>query len=270
MEPLRQKAFTTSSVTIKYWTSDTPEKPTVFLMHGAAMDHDMFKPQLEVLQDYNVIAWDARGHGESRPVQGSFTITNLANDALSILDSLNIDSAIFIGQSEGSMIAQEIYRLKPSVVKALVSIGGSPIMLQYSKMDIWLLNVSTLIIKAWPYSNFMQALAKKTAVTKEVQDYALNTVGKISQKDFLSIWSGVTSSISVAGITDMHITAPLLITYGDQDTTGTVMKNNIRWKEYEPSSELVVVPNAGHNANQDNAAFFNQLLANFLVSISLQ
>ena len=268
MNPLQQKSFVTDSATIHYWTNGNLGKPTVFLLHGAAMDHSMFDPQLEVLQSYNVIAWDARGHGASRPVRGNFALSDLANDALAILDSLNITSALFIGQSEGSMVAQEVYRLRPLVVNGLVSIGGSPIMLTYSKMDIWLLNLSTSIIKVWPYKNFMNALAKKTAIKKNVQEYALSTVASISKKDFLSIWSGVTSSLSTAGIMDMQITVPLLLTYGEHDTTGTVKKNNIRWHEYEPHARLVVIPDAGHNANQDNPSFFNELLAKFLNDIS--
>jgi len=261
---LLKKEYKNTSVSIKYWTTDNITLPTIFLLHGAAMDHEMFNEQLEVLSNYNVIAWDARGHGESRPVKGEFTINDLARDAIAILDSLAIDDVLFIGQSEGGMIAQEIYRVKPAIVKGIITIGASPIMLPYSKMDIWLLNLSTSIIKVWPHTNFMNALAKKTAVKKSVQQYALKTVGKISKKDFLNVWSGVTSSISVSGIKDMHISVPLLITYGAKDTTGTVKKNNIRWKEYEPNAELAEIPDAGHNANQDNSIFFNELLNKFL------
>ena len=137
MELLKQKQYHTPSVTIHYWTTDKSDKPTIFLMHGAAMDHGMFESQLEVLQNYNVISWDARGHGESRPVQGVFSIHDLANDAIAILSDLKINKAIFVGQSEGGMIAQEVYRINPSIVTGIVSIGGSPIMLRYSKMDIY-------------------------------------------------------------------------------------------------------------------------------------
>lgn len=228
------------------------------------MDHQMFNDQLEVLQDYFVIAWDARGHGESRPVKGTFGIKELAANALAILDALDVEQAVFIGQSEGSMISQEVYRQRPSAVKALVSIGGSPIMIPYGAYNIWLLKSTIPIIKLWPYKNFMRALAKKTAITKEAQDYALQTVSKISKKDFLSIWDGVTNSLSAHGIKDMRISVPLLITYGEHDHTGEVQENNKKWAAYEPHAKLVVIPDAGHNANQDNPVFVNKLLGTFL------
>lgn len=253
-----------NGATIHFWTNRNTEKPTIFLLHGAAMDHNMFDAQLDALSDYNVIAWDARGHGMSRPAMGALGLGELAQDCIEILRHQKIKSAVLVGQSEGGMVAQEVYRLEPSMVKAIVAIGASPIMLPYSKYDIWLLKFSTNIIKIWPYRNFMTALAKKTAIKKGVQDYALCAVKNISKTDFLSIWDGVTGSISHEGISGMHITVPLLLTYGDKDTTGTVAKNNVRWKMYEPHADLIVIPCAGHNANQDNAQYFNKVLKEFL------
>lgn len=267
MEPSNfiQKNYAANNATVHYWTNNNSAKPALFLLHGAAMDHAMFDPQFQALNDnYHIIAWDARGHGESRPVTGSFSLNDLALDCLGILDELHISSAILLGQSEGGMIAQEVYRLQSHRVKAMITIGASPIMVPYTKYDIRLLKFSATIIKLWPYAQFMKALAVKTAIKKETRQYALRTVQNISKKDFLSIWDAVVHSISHEGIPGMHITVPLLITYGDSDTTGTVRKNNQRWKVYEPEAQLVVIPDAGHNANQDNAPAFNEVMLAFL------
>lgn len=262
---LKTKNLFINGVNIHYWTNDLRDKPTIFFLHGAAMDHAMFNEQFAVVKgSFNIIAWDARGHGDSKPVPIDFTLTDLAEDALAILDSVGNTSVVLVGQSHGSMIAQEIYRLRPGSVDALVSIGGTPIMLPYTKLDVWILKYSTLIIKLWPYKNFMKLVASKTAVTKHIRQYSLETLKKSSHKDLLRIWGSVANALTVEGIQDMHITVPLLITYGEHDHTGEVQKNNQRWKNYEPSAELVVIPDAGHNANQDNAAFFNTLLVTFL------
>lgn len=262
---LTQKTYTAPGAILHYWTNQNTSKPALFFLHGAAMDHAMFNSQYDAFtDDYHIITWDARGHGASRPVEGKFGLNDLARDCLGILDDLGASEAILVGQSEGGMIAQEVYRLQPKRVKALVTVGASPIMLPYTNADIWLLQFSAKIIKLWPYESFIKALAQKTSIKKDVQAYALQTAQHISKKDFLSIWDGVTRSLTTRGIPDMRITIPLLITYGEKDTTGTVKKNNIRWKQYEPGAELVVIPDAGHNANQDNAPFFNSLLAGFL------
>lgn len=265
MTSLLEKQYSTRNGVIKYWTTDNPRALTVFLLHGAAMDHNMFNDQLEILAEYNVIAWDARGHGKSRPINDAFTISDLADDAVGILKELKIATAVFVGQSEGGMIAQEIYRLHPTLVKGIVAIGSSPIMLTYTAFDVWLLNFSTSIIKLWPYRHFATALAKKTAIQPAVRAYAHRTVSVISKQEFITIWKSAVGSLSKEGYKDMHITVPLLITYGDKDTTGAVKQNNIRWKNYEKNAQLVVIPKSGHNANQDNPTFFNNLLKTFIV-----
>jgi putative hydrolase len=59
---------------------------------------------------------------------------------------------------------------------------------------------------------------------------------------------------------------PCLITHGDKDTVdgSTMAKKSIEWAKKEPNSEYIVVPNAGHNANQDNPTFFNNILIDFI------
>jgi pimeloyl-ACP methyl ester carboxylesterase len=45
---------------------------------------------------------------------------------------------------------------------------------------------------------------------------------------------------------------------------GNSRKQAPGWAAYEPDAQYVVIPNAGHHANQDNAPFFNALLLGFL------
>src|SRR3990167_6695475 len=102
---LTQKSLTASGTTIQYWTNGNVNKPAIFFLHGAAMDHKMFDSQyLALNEDYHIITWDARGHGESRPVNGSFGLNDLAKDCLGVLDDLHVSQAILLGQSEGGMI----------------------------------------------------------------------------------------------------------------------------------------------------------------------
>ena len=57
---------------------------------------------------------------------------------------------------------------------------------------------------------------------------------------------------------------PLLLTHGDQDATGSIRRQAPWWAAYEPDVRYVVIPDASHNANQDNRAFFNETLRAFL------
>ncbi len=66
-----------------------------------------------------MIAYDHRGIGGSSPIDGSFTIADLADDAAGLLDALGIESAHVLGISMGGMIAQELVLARPDLVRTL-------------------------------------------------------------------------------------------------------------------------------------------------------
>lgn len=57
---------------------------------------------------------------------------------------------------------------------------------------------------------------------------------------------------------------PLLLTHGEHDRTGNIARIEPAWAERDPHCRYELVPDASHNANQDNADFFNEVLPNFL------
>ncbi|WP_340610151.1 alpha/beta fold hydrolase [Xenorhabdus bharatensis] len=59
------------------------------------------------------------------PVRASYSIQDMADDALGVLDALNIPQAHIIGASMGGMIAQRLVATYPERVKSLVSIMSS-------------------------------------------------------------------------------------------------------------------------------------------------
>ena len=73
---------------IVYWKSDVFDmsRYTLFFLHGLTANHTMFEQQFSFFEGlYNIIAWDAPAHGESRPYK-DFTYENAANGLKKILD----------------------------------------------------------------------------------------------------------------------------------------------------------------------------------------
>lgn len=67
---MRKQALKTEWGNVAYWVSDIWEKnrDTIFFLHGLTADHTMFEFQYQFFEGkYNIIAWDAPAHGESRP-----------------------------------------------------------------------------------------------------------------------------------------------------------------------------------------------------------
>jgi 3-oxoadipate enol-lactonase len=70
--------------------------------------------------DFDVVAFDNRGIGDSTDVPGPFTIAELADDAAAVLDAVGWDSSHVFGISMGGMIAQELTINHPGRVRRLV------------------------------------------------------------------------------------------------------------------------------------------------------
>ncbi|MEA2154667.1 MAG: hypothetical protein QOE11_807 [Solirubrobacteraceae bacterium] len=85
---------------------------------------------LGALQDgYELVLYDHRGAGRSGVLEGECTIAALAQDAVAVLDALEIDSAHVVGISMGGMVAQELVLSHPGRVRTLTlgcSFPGGP------------------------------------------------------------------------------------------------------------------------------------------------
>jgi pimeloyl-ACP methyl ester carboxylesterase len=68
---------------------------------------------------FDVIAFDNRGIGLSAPIEGAFTIVEMAEDAAGLMDELGLESAHVVGISMGGMIAQELALAEPDRLRSL-------------------------------------------------------------------------------------------------------------------------------------------------------
>src|SRR5438067_44030 len=67
-----------------------------------------------------VVSFDNRGVGRSDCPRGPYTLTQMADDALAVMDAAKLKSASIYGISLGGMIAQELALRHPERVRALV------------------------------------------------------------------------------------------------------------------------------------------------------
>lgn len=79
------------------------------------------EPFMTLLErDFDCIAIDHRSTGLSPRTDEAFTLRDLAEDAVAVLDELALDSAHVLGISMGGMVAQELVLAHPERVRRLV------------------------------------------------------------------------------------------------------------------------------------------------------
>lgn len=71
------------------------------------------------------LLWQGLRHRIGLPVQTAYSLQDMAEDAVGVLDALGIDRAHVVGASMGGMIAQRVAATSPERVSSLVSLMSS-------------------------------------------------------------------------------------------------------------------------------------------------
>lgn len=93
------------------------------------MNRHMFRNQVAALREkYRIVAWDARGHGDSEPdvPDSDYSYWDQARDCLALMRTLGIRSAVVGGMSQGGYIAMRMALLEPTRVSGLALIATEP------------------------------------------------------------------------------------------------------------------------------------------------
>lgn len=98
------------------------EGPAVLFLHAGVADSRMWQRQMS-FEGFRCVAFDQRGHGQTKWEPAPYSNRD---DALAVLDHLEIDSAVIVGCSMGGGTALELAIDHPDRVDALVLVGAFP------------------------------------------------------------------------------------------------------------------------------------------------
>ncbi|MCB0874274.1 MAG: alpha/beta hydrolase [Thermoleophilia bacterium] len=88
---------------------------------------------------YQVVSYDARGHGDSTPANHpeTYDYDTLGEDAVAVLDRAGIDRAILIGQSMGAATAVNVALRHPERVAGLVVVTPAHLGAPSNRLERW-------------------------------------------------------------------------------------------------------------------------------------
>ena len=119
-------ALTRDGTELVYWTWPGASPPAL-LLHGIGnygRYWDLFADA--IAGRLQLVAPDARGHGESGKPADGYAPADFAADALAILDRLGIERAAVVGHSMGGLHSINLAARHPERVQALVIVDASP------------------------------------------------------------------------------------------------------------------------------------------------
>jgi pimeloyl-ACP methyl ester carboxylesterase len=234
------------------------------------MEHRIFNAQVPALIDHcRVLVWDMRGHGRSQPIGDATGVAVCADDLVAILDEAGVDRAVLVGHSYGGFVAQTLYGQRPERVRALLLFDTSPIARAYPTLAVWFIRASVRLMYLLPYTPLYRLISVMASRHRAVRCYIRQAMGALSRDAFLRSWDTISEGITCEGRPALRLACPLLLARGARDPYALLAPNMMpRWAATEPNARHVVIPRAGHNANQDNPAAFNAAMLAFLDEVA--
>jgi 3-oxoadipate enol-lactonase len=242
--------------------------PVVFL-HAGVADSRMWEPQAAGLaRDFDVIAPDRRGYGDSELRPGPWSPVA---DVLALMDALGLrDSPHIVGCSIGGMLAIDFALEHPERVSKLVLVGSGVSGLQEDAKYRHLYAEVMAAEDAHDMVALNEAEARlwllgpgrpRRHVDKRIRDLFLDMNGRALLSDFDSSPEQKLDPPAVGRLSE--IAAPTLVVVGDADMppvheAADVLVSQIR------GARKVVINDAAHLPNLEHPERFNRLLVEFL------
>jgi 3-oxoadipate enol-lactonase len=250
----------------RLYYEDTGAGPVILLSHSWFCDGRQW-PQALALVDagYRVLNLDNRGHGQSGPYREPFTIWDMADDLIAVLDDAGVDEAIVVGLSIGGFAGIRATLRYPGRVRALVLADTSAAAQSVAgRAKITLLGP------------FARTPAKRLVVS-QVVNALFGPTARRDQPDLIRTWrdrfmaqdteSMLTAGHAIVGRDDVtdrlaEIHVPTLVIVGDQDTDPGVT-SSVSLAARIPGAEFVALPDTGHLAALENPDTFGAALLRF-------
>lgn len=247
-----------------------PEDAPPLLLGGSlGSTVQMWRPQAEALsKDFRIVRFDLRGHGRSPVPEGPYTMADLGEDVLALMDHLGIGRAHYAGISLGGMIGQWLAVNAPGRIDRLALLATSP---RPGPPQNWLDRaalarekgpgaLADAVVGRWLTEDYARAHPEEVA---ELRDGIAETPaeGYASCCEAISQWDAREDLA--------RVTAPTLVIGGTQDEATPVQGNTDLIAERVPNAQLVVLDHAAHLLSWQQATRVNTLLTRHMAPADL-
>jgi 3-oxoadipate enol-lactonase len=260
----------TDGARIHYAELGVPRGEPMLLIPGLGSDlHSWTLQRVWFSTRYRTIGVDNRGAGRSDKPFGAYSLEQMADDAVAVLDAAGVDQAHVIGASMGGAIAQLVALRHPERVRSLVlactachhhrwrrdlladwaAIANERGMREVSRRAMrWLVGPRS-VRRFWPALGALGPIALRTP------PYAFAS----QVRAILDVDDSLRTSLATLDV-------PTLVVVGNQDIL-TPRGDSEELAELIPGAELVVIAGAAHGLMVEHATTFNGVVGQFLARV---
>ena len=115
-----------TAVEVSYTEDGPADAPVVVLSNSLGATRGMWDPQVPALAErFRVVTYDTRGHGDSPSPAGPYTLDDLVDDVVALLDEVGAERAHVVGLSLGGMTAMRLAAHEPDRIGRLAVLCSS-------------------------------------------------------------------------------------------------------------------------------------------------
>ncbi len=278
--PLQHVGVHSHDVTYRL-VDDNPGRPTLLLIHGLAGSSHTWRHVIPGLaEDFNVLAPDLLGHGESAKPTGDYSLGAFASGLRDLLGVLDLGPVTVIGASLGGGIAMQLAYQHPELVDRMILVGSGGLGREVS----WMLRMLTLpgaeLVMPFLFPSFvrdqgntlgniLQSRGLKAPKLTEMWRAYASLSGAENRRAFLrTLRSVIEPGGQVVNATDrLYLAAamPTLILWGDSDRIIPI-EHAYEAHAAIPGSQMEIFEGVGHFPHAEDPDHFVEAIRDFVNS----
>jgi 3-oxoadipate enol-lactonase len=247
------------------------DTPAVLMIQGLGADkHGWDMQRFALARSYRVIAFDNRGAGRSDKPFSPYSLEQMADDAVAVLDAAGVESAHVVGASMGGAISQLMCVQHPtrvlSLTLACTACRNQP--WRRELLEHWMQTAQErgMGAMAGEAARWIMAPRSFRRLVPTFGWLGPLAMGRPAHSFVAQVRAILAADDDLADqLSRVHV--PTLVVVGNQDIL-TPRGDSEEIAERIPGAELVVISGAAHGFMIEHASTFNRILREFLHRVS--
>ena len=245
---------------VDIWYEVAGEGPAMVFVHANPFDHDLWMYQAAHFSTwFKVVAIDIRGYGRSAKVTTPYSLKDMCNDVIGVMQDASVARAICAGCSVGSGIAILLGLDHPDRFDALILVGGnSGASDRYQKrIDGYRGNLADYHIKH--LRELVSPQFAESRLGRHLLDLFVEREPRLSGEAIAQVFMAGNHTDTTARLPTKQV--PTLVINGELDHS---LAAGQRTASLVPGAVHRILPGTGHACCIEDPAGFDGLVIDFL------